>query len=215
MIELIPALLCASRREFENKIRTIESFAGMVQIDVLDGTWLPEKNWADPELVAEILSPLHFEIHLMVENPILYLSRWSELPSVRRVIFHIEPVTDPKHIIEAIRFYGREVGIALSPRTPLEAIADYVPYVDEVLFLTVEPGGSGRPFVPEVVKKISAFSRANPLVPIAVDGGLSTATIPDCIAAGATRLVVNSSLFSAKVAPADAWRHMKEVAARA
>ncbi len=218
-IEIIPALLCDSRPEFEEKIRVLETFAGMVQIDVLDGSWLDgQKSWADKDYISEILSPLLFEVHLMVTQPLIQIPRWCQLPSVRRIIFHIETMSDPtetKRTIEAIRFHGREACVALNPETSFRVIDTTVRYVDEVLFLTVQPGASGRTFEQPVLKKISEFSKIYPKIKVGVDGGISDTTILPCITAGVSRLVVNSALFGARVSPRDAWQHLQEVAARA
>ena len=215
--ELIPALLCDSRNEFEEKIRTIEPFAGMVHIDVLDGTFPEtEKNWADSDLISQILSPLLFEVHLMVSEPLLHVARWCQLPSVRRIIFHVETTREEtKRMIETIRFHGRQVCVALNPETSFMAIDKTVRYVDEVLFLTVVPGASGRMFETQTLKKITTFSTIYPKMKVGVDGGISSETLPACITAGATRFRINSALFNAKVSPHDAWRHLQEVAAHA
>ncbi len=196
MTQIIPAILVHSAAEFESRLRTIEAEAPRIQIDVLDGTWQPEKSWADPGLIGQMLSPAHFELHLMVANPLQHLDAWTETTAVKMVYFHVEPVEDPKKVIEAIKFHGWQAGIAVAPETPLADVAHLLPYVDDILFLTVHPGASGRPFEQSVLEKIAECRTATPTLAITVDGALSAATIPAAKTAGATRFIVNGAIFN-------------------
>lgn len=212
MIELLPALLTHSRAEFETRVRAIESLAPMAQIDILDNSWLPGKTWADPDDIAAMETPLHFELHLMVTNPIEHLEQWSELPALKRVIFHLETALQPKQVIEAIRFYGWDVGVAINPETPAADVLEILPYVDEVMCLSVKPGASGRPFEHGVLKKITELAANNHHATIGIDGGVTIETLPLCIQAGATRLRVNSALFQNMDSVAKTWETLQQIA---
>lgn len=208
MIELIPALLVQTRDEFEERVRVIEPFAPIAQIDVLDGSWLGAKSWADTIEISHIKSQLHFELHLMVANPVAEMEKWAEIPSVKRVIFHIETVERPLDAIEAARFYGWECGVALNPDTPLETVEKILEYIDEILFLTVQPGAGGRTFEKNVLKKIASLA-ARPKHPIiGADGAMNPETIPMAIKSGATRIIVNTALFNAEMPVAETWRRL-------
>jgi ribulose-phosphate 3-epimerase len=206
MIEIIPALLAHSAEEFESRLRAIEHTAPRAQIDILDGTWKPELSWADPMIITNILSPVDYELHLMVAHPLEHLARWEEIPAVKSVFFHVECVDHPKAVIESIRFHGWEAGIAIAPGTSFESVAEIIPYCDDVLFLTVEPGASGRPFVSSVLAKIKMCRAQFPQTPISVDGALNATTIPLCKLAGATRFIVNSGLFGTEASPAEMYK---------
>lgn len=207
MTELIPTILVQSKEEFEARVRKIESLAPMAQIDVIDGSWIPGETWADPDEISAIVTPLQYELHLMVAHPIEHLDAWTELPSLKRVFFHIETATQPKQVIEAIRFHGWEVGIVLNPETPVSAVHDFAPYVDEVMFMTVKPGKNGAAFEPEVLKKIEELSNESGHELIGVDGGVSESTLAQCIDAGAGRLRVGHAL--------DSWATLVRIAEQA
>lgn len=215
--EIIPALLTTSREEFETKVRRVESFASLAQIDILDGSWLPEKSWANAGDITSIISPLQYELHFMTTDVAEKLPAWEESPAVLRVLFHIEATADARKTIEAIRFYGWEVGVALNPETPLEAVLPLVPYVDEIMFLAVHPGGGGRPFEPTVLEKIRALIatrhtlRGSIFPVIGVDGGVTRETLPSILSAGATRLRVNTALFESGVSAKEAWHTLNEI----
>lgn len=215
MIEIIPTILVVTEEEFITRVRSVETFATMAQIDVIDGSWIPGETWADPMTISNIISPLTYELHLMVANPIEHLDAWTELPSIKRVIFHIETVTQPKQVIEAIRFHGWEVGLAVNPETPISAVHDYVSYADEIMFLTVKPGASGRPFEHGALKKIESFAHEVGHTVIGVDGGVSRETLPLCIDAGATRLRIGHALTSAGPTMAETWEEFHRIAQHA
>jgi len=212
MIELLPALLTQTREEFETRVRAVENLAPMAQIDILDDTWLPGKTWADPGDISATVSPLLFELHLMVAHPVEHLEAWSELPSLKRVVFHLETALQPKQVVEAIRFYGWDVVVAINPETPAADVLEILPYVDEVMCLTVKPGASGRPFEHGVLKKIAELAANNHHAIIGVDGAITAETLPLCIAAGATRIRVNSALFGGEKSVAEAWAELEKIA---
>ena len=212
MIELLPALLTQSREEFETRVRAVENLATMAQIDILDDTWLPGKTWADPGDISSMETPLLFELHLMVAHPLEHLERWSELPSLKRIVFHLETALQPKQVVEAIRFYGWDVVVAINPETPAADVFEILPYVDEVMCLTVKPGASGRPFENDVLKKIAELAANNHHAIIGADGAITTETLALCVAAGATRVRVNSALFGSEKNIADAWAELEKIA---
>lgn len=218
MIELIPTLLAHTRDEFEHDLRVVEKFSPLAHIDVLDGSLVNTHAWADPDVIGEMLSPIKYELHLMIENPQALLESWAVVPSVKRVLFHIEATPQPREVIEAIRFYGWQAGVAINPETPLSAIAGLETYVDEVMFMTVHPGKSGAKFIPDVLKKISEFAVEATLrenqkrLVIGVDGGVNEGTVGECIMAGATRLRAHHAIFGADTAPADALKQLYELA---
>lgn len=215
--EIIPALLATSREEFETKVRRVESFASLAQIDILDGSWLPEQSWANPGDITNIISPLQYELHFMTTDVAKKLLAWEENPSVFRVLFQVETAADARKTIEAIRFYGWEAGAALNPETPIDAILPLIPYVDEIMFLAVHPGGSGRTFEPRVLEKIRAFLamrhtlRGSIFPIIGIDGGVTRATLPSILSAGATRLRVNTALFESGVSAKEAWHTLNDI----
>ena len=68
-----------------------------------------------------------------------------------------------------------EVGLALSPKTPVDASIEELisqNYVDKVLAMTVEPGFGGQKFMPSVMDKVTYLSKKFPDLHIQVDGGI-------------------------------------------
>jgi ribulose-phosphate 3-epimerase len=92
---------------------------------------------------------------------------------------------------------GANVGVALSPATPLTSLEYIIEDIDMVLIMTVNPGYKGQPIVPQVIRKIKDLKKMiNDLelnIKISVDGNVNSDTIPDMVAAGADILVLGSS----------------------
>ena len=135
----------------------------------------------------------------MVSKPENHILAWTQTQA-DKFIFHIEATTKPQAVIDAIREADgdREIGIALNPQTPTAKLESVLDLVDFVHFMTVEPGFYGGKFVSTVVDKISDFHYSYPDKPIAVDGGVTPATWPALLEAGASTFVVGSYVFDSR-----------------
>jgi len=69
-IEIVPAILVDSQAEFEKRLKLVENEVETVQIDILDGSKFDSTSWFDAEAVGTHKTPVQFELHLMVENPL-------------------------------------------------------------------------------------------------------------------------------------------------
>jgi ribulose-phosphate 3-epimerase len=86
--------------------------------------------------------------------------------------------------------------------------------VDLVLVLTVNPGFSGQKFIPEVLPKIVTLRRKMDEIGssawLEVDGGISSATLPQVREAGANAFVSGSFLFQHPQGIAGGIRELRE-----
>lgn len=201
-MNIVPAILAKDQTEFETHLRAAEAFMDIVQIDILDNTFVPFSSWADPAIIKTLETPLKFELHLMVNDIEKYLNLWSPVPNVARAIFHVEACKggddDTGDLLGTIAFYGWDAGLAINPETPIDRITPFVDKIARALFLGVDPGQSGQLFKQEVLEKIRAFKAAHPQSPtIAVDGGVNAETIPALKAAGVDTLCMASAIFGA------------------
>ena len=105
---------------------------------------------------------------------------------------------DPAETIAKVKAAGMKVGIAVKPGTPVEAVLPYVPMVDMVLVMTVEPGFGGQSFMADMMPKVRLLRDRYPTLDIEVDGGLAQDTIDVAAQAGANVIVAGSSVFKAK-----------------
>ena len=104
--------------------------------------------------------------------------------------------------IKAIKECGAKAALAIKPATPAESVFEYLPYLDMVLVMTVEPGFGGQSFIPETLDKVRAVrTRITELgleADVEVDGGINSDTAAAVRAAGANVLVSGSYLFGAE-----------------
>ena len=114
--------------------------------------------------------------------------------------FHVEVNDGGDHteLIKKIKGKGMKVGLAIKPGTPVDSVYPYLPLLDLVLVMTVEPGFGGQKFQPGMMDKVKKLRmKEGKSINIQVDGGLSMDTIDTAAEAGANMIVAGSSVFKA------------------
>lgn len=192
MIEIIPSILAKNAQDFSALVLKISSFTRRAVIDIGDGEFVPDKIIGEPEELLKLHTSLQFDVHLMVKDPVAWLSKpWPE--QADRFFAHIEALGERAGgFIDLVHSQNRKVGLVLNPETALETVEPFAGKIDFVQFMTVHPGGYGGEFLPEVLDKIASFHKLHPEIPIAVDGGINPETAPMAIKSGAQILVVGS-----------------------
>lgn len=191
---VIPAILTNSSEEFSQKLHSLYGLVRWVQIDVLDDSSFSGRTILPYEM-SLFEWPFLFEAHLMVENPMKYIDACKRA-GFSRIIFHHETDEDSDALIEAIRFSGMEVGIALNPKTPLTVLEPYLKKIDRVLLLGVNPGQSGQTMKGTTEKRVHVLrNRVYRSLPIAVDGGVNEDTLRCLVTSGVDSVCVSSFLF--------------------
>ena len=169
--------------------------------DVMDGHFVPGISMG-PVVLNPLMKfiKIPVEVHLMVKNPRQFIAPFSEI-GVNLITFHIETANDPMSLIKELKNSGMKVGVAKNPKTPSDAIIDFIEEVDRVLVMCVEPGSSGQKFDE---KKLDDINRINDslirknlkgIVDLSVDGGINSETIINCRETGADTFVSGSSIF--------------------
>lgn len=170
-MRIVPAILTDNPQDLKRMLGQAEAFTDFVQIDFMDGDFVPSKS-VTPKDLAEIEIRIGWEAHLMVKDPIDYLSPPNK-EGLERVIFHWEANPHPESVVSALRDLGLAVGLAINPETALSQFEDLVPHIDSVLFLSVHPGFYGSPFVEEVLEKVREFRSRFPSTVMGIDGGVA------------------------------------------
>ena len=160
-VRIIPAIIAKSQQELEEKINLVKDFADLIQLDIMDGIFVPNQSinfsFELPKTNCE------FEVHLIVDDPDNWVKRnWQK---VNTVLIPIESCEKPKEFIKffknpSTRLGARKIGFALNPETPLEAIKDYLDKINQVLIMTVNPGFYGSKFLPETLEKVRELRNA-------------------------------------------------------
>ena len=200
---LAPSLLSADAGNYAREIAEIYAFgAQYLHIDVMDAHFVPNLSFG-PTLVAGIRksSPILFDVHLMIADPEAYYQAYIDCGS-DSITVHVETGCDIVRIAQSCKNQGIRFGIAIKPATEVASIAQYLPMVDSLLIMSVEPGFGGQKFMPMTYGKIrKAYAMRDELQAkylISVDGGVNAQLSMNIIDAGADILVAGSAVFSAK-----------------
>jgi ribulose-phosphate 3-epimerase len=195
---IAPSILAADLAHLQQEVDTIEPYADWIQVDVMDGHFVPNLSFGAP-VMKWIKTKLLLDAHLMVLNP---ADRVDECiaAGAKNITFHAEVIDgrDRKDLIKTIRKAGATAGIAINPGTPVSAIADVIGDVDLVLVMSINPGFGGQVFIMDVLKKVKELRDAHPDLMIQIDGGINAETAELARAAGVNNLVAGSFVFGSK-----------------
>jgi ribulose-phosphate 3-epimerase len=197
------SVLSADMLELNDEIKKLESSRiDMLHFDVMDGIFVNNITFGLPILKqVRSASDMFLDVHLMIVDPYRYISAFADA-GADMISFHIESKSDTLKTINAIKERGIKASLALRPATSEEEIYEFLPYLDMVLVMTVEPGFGGQSFMPETVHKIrnirQRITEMGLDVDIEVDGGINGETVSVVREAGANVFVSGSYLFGAE-----------------
>lgn len=195
-IIVAPSLLAADFSKLREEIQEVESYgAEYLHLDVMDGNFVPNISFGAP-VISSIRkhSNLVFDVHLMVENPDRFIKDMVDA-GADVITVHTETTKHLNRTIQLIKSYGKKVGVALNPSTPLDVIKYDLKDIDMVLIMTVNPGFGGQAFIEGMLQKIRDLRSIDPNIDIQVDGGINNKTSKLVKEAGANILVAGSYLF--------------------
>lgn len=197
---IAPSFLTADFTKLEQEIKSIQ-MSPWIHFDVMDGLFVTNKTY-DHSVVLEVSSYSNqvFDVHLMVEEPEKVVEDYANA-GADLITFHFEAVkTSVFEVISQLKRLGVRVGISLKPSTKIELLEPYLPYVDLVLVMSVEPGKGGQAFLPSAIDKIIWLNKKRSELHcqflIEVDGGINLSTGKLVKDAGADVLVAGSFIFN-------------------
>ena len=204
MIKLSPSILSADfARLGEEAAAMRREGADYAHIDVMDGQFVPNLSMGFPVVKAlHKSSDLVLDVHLMIDRPLRYVERFCEAGADILTI-HVEADTEENTLeaLRRIRAHGVRPAISVKPKTPAEAVRPYLPLVDLILVMTVEPGFGGQSFMADMMPKLAAIramiDAERPGCELEVDGGVNLETAKLCKQNGANVLVAGSAFFGA------------------
>ena len=200
-VKIAPSILSSDfGRLAEQVAEAAEAGADWIHVDVMDGHFVPNIT-IGPAITAAVrgATDLPVDVHLMIEHPERYLEAFADAGADYLVV-HQEACSHLHRTVEQIRELGVHPGVTLNPATPLDTLAEIVPYLDLALIMSVNPGFGGQSYIPSSTDKIARLRRmlddkGVEGVELEVDGGVDRHTASAAAGAGATVLVAGSAVY--------------------
>ncbi len=199
------------------------TYAGALHIDVADGIFAPNTTWPfqNSEQIAELdslhdrteMPQLALEVHMMVADPGIWGERFAAA-GFKTVLGHVEVFPDSAAAITALDSWreagATSAGLAINLETPLESLDGAIASCDLVHMMSIAKiGFQGQPFDERALQRVEELHAKYPDLLVAVDGGITEATVESLARAGANKLCVGSAI-SQNPDPAAAYRRMTE-----
>lgn len=217
-VKIAPSILSADFTRLGEQIAEAEAGgADWIHVDVMDGRFVP--NITIGPLIAAAArraTRLPVDVHLMIQEPERYVDAFADAGADYLTV-HVEASPHLHRTVQQIRERGVKAGVTLNPATPVESIAEILPYVDMVLVMSVNPGFGGQSYIPTSTARIARIrrmldERGLDAVELQVDGGVAPDTIAAVVGAGASVVVAGSAVYNAKRSVAENLRLLREAA---
>lgn len=205
MMKIAPSLLSANFLELKNELDRISILPEInyIHYDVMDGNFVPNISFGF-DILSQIKSHTAdrfvLDVHLMINDPSRYFERFANA-GADIITFHFETCLehDVFSMIDQIKNLNCLAGISIKPETDVSEISKYLPFLDLVLVMSVNPGFGGQTFMQNSIEKISELSQFkkeyNYQYIIEVDGGINQSNFNLIKNNGADLAVLGSYFF--------------------
>lgn len=202
----VSASFLSSKNPVVDLVKLNDTDVDYIHVDIMDGKFVPNKTMPYSELkhIYKYTSK-RLDVHLMVEDPKKYIPLYAEL-NTEYITFHVEIDEDIMECLEMIKKYSIKAGLSIKPNTKVSELIPYLPYIDMILVMSVEPGAGGQAFIETSEDKIKEvrclLNSYNIPAVINVDGGINNETVDKCrecdiVTAGS--YIVKSDNFQEKI----------------
>lgn len=194
---IVPAII-PKDREALLAYAEVLTFSNELQLDLVDGRFVPTASWpydplGEPISVRTQLEPYTLEIDLMVADPLAAATAWIEA-GADMLVFHVETLS-----LDAFQAFAADtqvsVGVSAHGATTLDELSEYAEDADYIQLMGIkEIGAQGQPFDTSVLEKIAELKRRFPEKSIIIDGSVNADTIVPLRNAGADRFACGSAI---------------------
>lgn len=207
-MEISTSLLSVKKEDIIQTIYNLEvAHTDYFHIDVMDGRFVENDTSETMRIYCEYLNQVTnvpIDVHLMVTNVKEYIDSYSIFnPNI--ITFHYEACKDDTEVdkyIEQIKGRECKVGLAIKPNTEIDKILKFLPKINLLLIMSVEPGKGGQKFIESAIQKIkyvkAKIDELGLETEIEVDGGINLENSKEVKEAGATIAVSGTAIINSK-----------------
>ena len=195
MIKTSISILDCDFNNLEYEINRINnSNSDLIHIDIMDGKFVPNNTLEkfDMNKISKY-SYKNFDVHLMVENPIDYITSFIT-PLTDYISIHLESKGIDQSL-KSIKENGIKCGLAINPDTKIQKLYPFLEIIDMVIIMSVFPGKGGQKFIENTYDKVETLRNHDKNIDISVDGGVGSSNSKTLISKGASTLVSGSYLM--------------------
>ena len=195
MIKTSISILDCDFNNLEYEINRINnSNSDLIHIDIMDGKFVPNNTLEkfDMNKISKY-SDKNFDVHLMVENPIDYITSFVT-PLTDYISIHLESKGIDQSL-KRIKENGIKCGLAINPDTEIQKLYPFLEIIDMVIIMSVFPGKGGQKFIENTYDKVETLRNHDKNIDISVDGGVGSSNSKTLISKGASTLVSGSYLM--------------------
>ena len=195
MVKLFPSLISGNLLCIQESITQLEPYCDGFHLDVMDNHFVPNLTFgADMVNVIARNTRKQIWVHLMVDDPIEWCATLQLAPG-SIVSFHFEATNASQAVAKCITEKKWVPSIAINPKTAAQEILPLLSTINHVLVMSVQPGFSGQPFLPEALAKVETLKKEKKDVIIGMDGGINRENIQEVVSAGAQDLAMAAAIF--------------------
>lgn len=213
MSPIIPAVIPESLNDIASVISLIAPFSHEIQIDIVDGVFVPYCSWPYLKEMGTIrdlksyIDGFQVEMDLMIMEPELVAREYIEA-GARKIVVHLESVRDMDAIRALKKTHDCKLGFSIGNDTPLHVLTDVIADADYVQLMGIAHiGVQGQPFDNRVLERITTLRQMYPTLLISIDGSVNRETVGSLAHAGANRCIAGSSIVKS-THPQEAYKEL-------
>ena len=155
-----------------------ETDADYIHLDIMDGRYVSNKTLPFSEMKNIYkFTDKRLDVHLMVDSPSKYIKNYASL-NTEYISIHLDTKEDLLANLKLIKSYGIKSGIAINPDEEVSLLIPYLPYIDLILVMGVNPGMGGQKFISKTIDKLKELKVLRKEYPnfkfkVSVDGGVN------------------------------------------
>ncbi|WP_339020578.1 ribulose-phosphate 3-epimerase [Spiroplasma endosymbiont of Atherix ibis] len=207
---IAPSILTANFLELKSDLDKLKKAKiEWIHYDVMDYNFVPNLSFG-PKILSDIVNNYNFkmDLHLMVKVVGFsiedYLKPFVQ-KNVEQITMHYEAL-NKRQLISFIKFCKKnkiKASLSINPDTEVNKIKKYLPSLENILVMSVNPGFGGQSFIKNSLNKIKLLNEIknnnNYQYLIQVDGGINEETYKLVQEAGVDIIVAGSYLIGSNI----------------